>query len=95
MIISRYNWERYFRWYIALALCAAVLGFATEFYFSQAAYHHPSAGRTTLFTTHGIDCWVSPPIWWVHRIGIVAFFSIFAAALIHRLAVGFAEGWNS
>jgi hypothetical protein len=95
MTTFRSKWDRYFRWYIGLAAFAGVLGFATEFYFSQSAFHHPSLGRSELFTTHGIACWVSPAIWWVHKIGILAFWSIFLAALIYKGARAFAEGWNS
>jgi len=95
MTTYRYKWERYFAWYFILAFCVALVGLGTEFYFSQEAYHHPSAGRTEFFVTHGIQCWVSPPIWWAHKIGLVAFFSIFAAMLIYKGARSFADGWNS
>jgi hypothetical protein len=95
MTTYRYKWERYLGWYGALAVPASILGIGAEFYFSQPQFRHPSPGRTERFISHGVDCWVSPLIWWIHKIGIIAFVSIFVVILIDKAARAFVDGWNS
>ena len=47
----------------------------------------PSSARTHEIVSHGAHFWVSRPVWWIHRMGLWAFFAVLALAVFYQLGL--------
>jgi hypothetical protein len=78
-------WKRAVGLICILGLMGGLVALAIEFHFVEPGYGSPSPDRTKELITHGYHVWVSESVWWVHRIGQVAFFAALAVGVAYTL----------